>query len=724
MKRLVEGPISKHLFRYVPRLDELERREAPSLLFLDTLGDEIGVRGRANAPRSISVMRTFLTENQPSQEDLSWLDSDVSASTPSQPRADTGFSVALPGTFQGDVQVENLFPSSQPGLRPLAAPVDAGQALAAVAGTFQDVGAPTNGRAPAAGETTPPAADMENSIQAIWNAVNAGLLSQFGGEGGQGPSAQGGIIEETWINNSTQLGQATGIAWAPDGSNRMFVTRKAGQVRIIENGQLLATPFATITPIVTTSECGLIGLAFDPNYAVNRYVYFFVTVATNEQQIIRYTDNNNIGTNKTTIKNGLPTRGANHDGGGVGFGLDGKLYWSVGDLGNGTGVNEDLTTLAAKIGRANRDGSVPGDNPYHDGAGPNNDYIWAIGHRNPFTFTIQPTTQQLWVNTVGTRYEQVFVVSAGSHAGYNRYEINQPVEQGFMAPVLKYRTNGTDAVSITSASRENGVATFTTTALAAGRCGTFACLGNNFFLGERLTISGVGDASFNGSYSISEIVDSTTFRVVQAGADAASSGGSATTLNIGGCLTGGSFYNSNLLPDDYFNNYFFTDCNTGRVIRTTLDENTNNISSYDYFSRPQTNSGIDTATGPDGALYVLFHGGQIYRYSYAQAEQKIVVSPRVQILDEDGQAAYSVSLAVQPAQDVTVSVFFLVGSGDSITTTTTELTFTPANWNVPQGVNLVSTADANAELDWAIFLNYAPDLAPEWAFAFARDDQF
>src|SRR5437660_829703 len=84
------------------------------------------------------------------------------------------------------------------------------------------------------------------------------------------------------------------------------------------------------------------------------------------------------------------------------------IYWAIGDNGNGSGANADLTSLASKIGRANRTGTVPGDNPFVDGAGPNNDYIWARGFRNPFTFTFQRSTGQLWSNTVGTNWEQVF----------------------------------------------------------------------------------------------------------------------------------------------------------------------------------------------------------------------------------------------------------------------------------------------------------------------------
>src|SRR6478735_2955040 len=76
------------------------------------------------------------------------------------------------------------------------------------------------------------------------------------------------FVESDYVT-STELNAATGLAWAPDGSNRLFVARKDGQILVIKNGQLLSTPFASITPIYTASECGLVGLAFDPDFLSN-----------------------------------------------------------------------------------------------------------------------------------------------------------------------------------------------------------------------------------------------------------------------------------------------------------------------------------------------------------------------------------------------------------------------------------------------------------------------
>ncbi len=436
--------------------------------------------------------------------------------------------------------------------------------------------------------------------------------------------------ESVYVSDAN-IGFTTGIDWAPDGSGRLFVIRKGGfggiqpaEVRIVQNGSVLAAPFATET-VYTSSECGLIGMCFDPDFANNHYVYFFVTVSASEQQIVRYTDNGNTGINRTVIVAGLPTVGANHDGGAVGIGNDGKLYWAIGDNGVGAGVNADLMSLASKIGRATRIGTVPGDNPFVDGGGPNNDYIWARGFRNPFTFTFQRSTGQLWSNTVGTSWEQVFLPQSGSHSGWNTYENNQPT--GFLPPVIAYLTNGTDFrnISASGAVRSGGVVTFTTTA------------SHPFRKGGMVTIAGVTNASFNGTFDIASVVPgspdpqiSTQFTVVQAGPDATSGGGTATTQSIGGAITGGCFYDSTAFPAAYQGNYFFGDYNSGRMMRVILDA-MNQPSRVEEFAN-NLGSHVDMTTGPDGALYYANQSspGTIRRCAYigTQRYRRILLSSR------------------------------------------------------------------------------------------------
>ena len=238
---------------------------------------------------------------------------------------------------------------------------------------------------------------------------------------------------------------ATSMAWAPDGSNRLFVAFQSGEIyslRLLGHTRQAQeyVSFARLDPVYSYGEAGVIGLAFDPDFQTNHFVYVMVTVSAHEQQIIRLTDQAGVGIDKQILVSALPTSGNRHNGGALGVGYDGKLYWGVGDNGTTRGVNADLASMASKIGRANLDGTVPNDNPFFDGAGPSADYIWARGVRNPFKLAFEPRTGNLWLNVVGEKYEQIFVLHGGEHAGYITYENDQP--DGYLPPILKYRTNG------------------------------------------------------------------------------------------------------------------------------------------------------------------------------------------------------------------------------------------------------------------------------------------
>ncbi|WNG58824.1 PQQ-dependent sugar dehydrogenase [Archangium gephyra] len=531
-----------------------------------------------------------------------------------------------------------------------------------------------------------------------------------------------GFSETSYTSSS--LSSATGLAWAPDGSGRLFITLKNGPVRVVtmKDGVLETQPgtntlvtrlFATEPQVHTNSECGVIGIAFDPNYVVNRYVYLFVTVSASEQRIVRYTDANGTGTARTEVITRLPTAGANHDGGGLGFGPDGLLYWAIGDLGNGSGVNADLMSLAAKVGRANLDGTPANDNPFNDGVGPNNEYIWARGFRNPFTMTFQPATGQLWVNSVGTNYEQVFVVNRRAHAGYDAYENNQPLISENITPVIKYRTNSIDTRSLATvdgdgvaigAVRSGGVTTFTTSER------------HGFRKGERILIEGVPDASFNGEYYVTSAPnnpDAITFTVAQPGLpDARSGGGSAKTKPLGGSITGGTFYDATLFPPEFRGNYFFGDYNSGQLTRATLavDNSVETVAEWGTGFSSQ----VDMAVGPDGALYTLGHSGSTLRRVTPSAPgQKLVVSGLHLRVVEGGRTVFTVRLAEAPTAPVTVRVARSDGSEDLSIAGDATLTFSPADWSVPRVVTLAAAEDADALADTATFMVTSEGLADE-----------
>ncbi len=516
--------------------------------------------------------------------------------------------------------------------------------------------------------------------------------------------------ESSYVSSSL-IGSTTGIAWAPDGSGRLFVARKGGfsgqqnaEVRIVQNGSVLSPAFA-IESVYTTSECGLIGIAFDPDFVSNGYVYLFLTASAAEQKIVRYTAFANVGTNRTEIVTGLPTNGLNHDGGGIGIGNDGRLYWSIGDLGAGIGVDGDLISMASKIGRANRfTGAALNDNPFFDGPGPNDDRIWARGFRNPFTMTFQVTTGQLWSDTVGTLWEQVFLPKRGSHAGWDDYENNQP--SGFLPPAIAYRTNGTDSrtIAASGAVRSNGVVTITTTTAHPFRKGGMA------------TITGTG--TFNGTFPVASVLPgspdpqlSIRFTYLQPGANETGGGGTATTQYIGGVVTGGAFYDSTAFPAAYRGNFFFGEYNAGKVVRVPLDAANTPIRVDEFVTG--IGSQVDLAVGPDGALYYANQSspGTIRRLAYTGAAQNVIVHPTAFSVQEGGSSVVSVRLAQAPASNVTVTAERVSGDTDLSITSGAALTFTPANFATPQLITVAGAEDADLENDTATIRVLAPGIA-------------
>ena len=222
----------------------------------------------------------------------------------------------------------------------------------------------------------------------------------------------------------------TAIEVAPDG--RVFVSEQTGSVRVFRNGQLLAQPFLTV-PEDSHTERGLYGLAFDPDFAANRFVYVFYTYLLPGQQPGSTENPNRVS--RFTADPANPDRalpgsevvlyqtpgvgiGICHMGGAIEFGPDGKLYVIVGDYLQPANA-QSLENPMGKILRLNKDGSIPADNPFYDQTTGMNRAIWATGLRNPFTADFQPGTGRFFVNDVGLdRWEEVNPASAGANFGW------------------------------------------------------------------------------------------------------------------------------------------------------------------------------------------------------------------------------------------------------------------------------------------------------------------
>jgi glucose/arabinose dehydrogenase len=241
------------------------------------------------------------------------------------------------------------------------------------------------------------------------------------------------------------IGSPTVMAFAPDG--RIFVAQQSGALRVIKNETLLATPFVSLT-VNSNGERGLIGVALDPDFATNNFIYLYYTTSTApiHNRIVRYTANGDValaGSQQLILDLDNLSGATNHNGGALGFGLDGKLYVAVGD--NATGSNaQNLDTFHGKLLRINKDGSAPADNPFFSaGASEQRKRVWAYGLRNPYTFSIQLGTGKIYVNDVGENAVEEIndATTGGRNFGWPAAE-GVSTNPAFTNPVYSYNHTG------------------------------------------------------------------------------------------------------------------------------------------------------------------------------------------------------------------------------------------------------------------------------------------
>jgi len=174
---------------------------------------------------------------------------------------------------------------------------------------------------------------------------------------------------------------------------------------------LLATPLATVA-VATNGEQGLLGLALDPNFATNRFLYIYHTHPNPlRNRVVRFTEANNIGSNETVIVDNLPVN-SNHNGGRVAFGADGLLYVTIGDA--GTPANsQSLATPAGKLLRYNSNGTVAAGNPTAGNP------MFALGLRNPFGVAFHPSGGTPYVSDNGPNCDdEINRIVAGGNYGW------------------------------------------------------------------------------------------------------------------------------------------------------------------------------------------------------------------------------------------------------------------------------------------------------------------
>jgi glucose/arabinose dehydrogenase len=246
----------------------------------------------------------------------------------------------------------------------------------------------------------------------------------------------------------------TAMAFASDG--RIFIAEKGGTIRTVKNGTLLTEPLITLTDVNTYNDRGLIGIAADPNFSQNGYLYVSYTyentpganfsgpktahvaritvvgdTASESSKVIL------VGTvdgdaahpsceNFLVTDDCIPSDSPSHSAGGLRFGPDGKLYATLGEGANFDRVDtlalraQNLDSLGGKMLRLNPDGTAPSDNPFYNGnPNSNRSKVYAYGLRNAFRFNFRPSDGALFLGDVGwDTWEEINLVLPGKNYGW------------------------------------------------------------------------------------------------------------------------------------------------------------------------------------------------------------------------------------------------------------------------------------------------------------------
>jgi aldose sugar dehydrogenase len=217
--------------------------------------------------------------------------------------------------------------------------------------------------------------------------------------------------------------------FAPDG--RLFITERPGRVRIVTLGGSSELAL-TLDGVYAQGEAGLLGLALDPEFAQNRFVYLYYSASVGGgavNRIVRYREVSSRLGERVVLLDNIPAAQI-HDGGRLRFGPDGLLYASAGDAADANNA-QDVASLAGKLLRLNRDGSVPRDNRFSSP-------VYTYGHRNPQGFDWHPTSGELWEAEHGNNgNDEVNAIRAGLNFGWPRIE-GAATMSGMEAPVTFY----------------------------------------------------------------------------------------------------------------------------------------------------------------------------------------------------------------------------------------------------------------------------------------------
>jgi glucose/arabinose dehydrogenase len=445
----------------------------------------------------------------------------------------------------------------------------------------------------------------------------------------------------------------TAVAFTPDG--RMLVTTQPGQLRVrTAGGTLLATPALDLSSrVCSNSERGLLGVAVDPKFALNHFIYAYYTsnkfnsCATGSplspvNRIARFVlaDDNTVDfASGTVLVDDIPSWAGTHNGGDVGFGKDGQLYVSVGDGGcdyagnSGCAAQNDAArdqhVLLGKILRITPSGGIPADNPFQGAgtarcnvtgrtsAGSRCQETYAWGLRNPFRIAFDPNAAgtRFYINDVGQNaWEEIDLGTAGADYGWNV--------------------------------REGHCATGSTT-----NCGA--------------PPAGMTDPIFD--YGRSD-----------------------------GCgsITGGAFVPNVIWPPDYRGKYLFSDYVCGRIFR--LDPNgAGGFTRVDFATGLGAGSAVHLLFGPAGTSQALYYT----TYAGGGAVRRIVFNA--------GNTAPTAALTASPRTGAAPLLVNFDGSGSRDPDSGDTLTYI---WNFGDGTASTETASANTSHGYQSLGTYTASL--------------
>lgn len=407
--------------------------------------------------------------------------------------------------------------------------------------------------------------DPTRSSLAVVLTLCLTLLSQSAGAA----TVPAGFTDELVLN----AGAPTALAFTPDG--RLLVTTQSGTIRVHQNGTLLPAPALSLgARVCSSSERGLLGIAVDPSFTTNRYIYVYYTYngedCVNRVSRLTLPDSNVISlASEMVLLDNIPSPAGNHNAGDVHFGKDGFLYVSVGDGGcdyagdsGCAGSNDaarDRHTLLGKIVRITASGGIPASNPFQgDGTARCNSgaaaaglicrETFAWGLRNPFRIAFDPNAPgtRFFINDVGQNaWEEIDLGISGADHGWN-------VREGHCA-------NG----STTNCGPPPGGMTNPLYDYQHGSCGS---------------------------------------------------------------ITGGAFVPNGLWPSSYDNSYLYADFNCGRIFK--LSNSGGSWNATTFATDLGASSAVTMIFGPDAGSQALYYttyadGGEVRRIRYTSSTNRI-----------------------------------------------------------------------------------------------------